>query len=249
MPIEAFEKNSFCKVMRYLILFLFCFCGAYAMSCDGPIVFQPLFKWADGSVTQQGTGCLIRAPNGHILGLTSAHFINFQGPTLEEVEWLDVKTKQPIATSRESWGRPGHEGTYNPLDLRSDYLLLAMTTRCSPPPLLELDPRQKADLREPIWFPNKVSYKSIAGTVTTVCPEYILVTLEAKTDLQSCSGTPIISQRTGKIIGILTGGDAMGQTPLIFCAPSYPIYQAMLNANHCFPLKEVVGRPCCDNQP
>src|ERR1700689_3787088 len=45
-----------------------------------PILFQPMLIWQDAQPTQQGTGFLAKAPGGKVVGVTSGHFLNRQGP-------------------------------------------------------------------------------------------------------------------------------------------------------------------------
>ncbi len=223
-------KNPTFFILTLVSLYLKCECKQ--------IVYQPQFRWSDGTCTQQGTGSFIRGPKGKILGLTSAHFINFSGPQLLEIDWLDMRTKNSIATSMKSWGMPGREGSYHPLDLRSDYLLTIVEGTIDPQNILELD-EGNSIAGERVWFPNKtpLGCELIEGSITEVAETHLLVTLDTTIDLQSRSGTPIISQNSGKVVGILTGGG----NHLLYLAPSSNIYKAMVEA-HSFPLlKDVIG--------
>jgi hypothetical protein len=56
--------------------------------------------------------------------------------------------------------------------------------------------------------------------------------------LQSQSGTPIISQYTGKVIGLLTWGRAR----IIGIAPSKPIQDAISEEKDRYILEDVVGK-------
>jgi hypothetical protein len=213
---------------------------------DKSMVFQPQFLWADHSCTQQGTGSLIKGPNGSVIGLTSAHFINFNGPQLLEVQWLDVRTGKPIARSLKSYGMPGHEGSYDPLDLKSDYFLLLVEDDLETQKILEIDNRNSAELGERVWFPDKratanLGYHLIGGTLTKVNTDYLLITLDDPVNLQSRSGTPIISQYTGKILGILVGGETRGNKTFLYITPGLSILKALVEAQNCFLLRDVVG--------
>jgi hypothetical protein len=213
-----------------------------ALNFSEAIVFQPEMKWEDGSKTRQGTGSFVKTPNGKLVGMTSAHFIDFSGPKLLEVDWLDIKTEKPIAISVKSWGVPGREGSYDPLDLRSDYLLLLMEGDIASKTILEIDSRTSIAVGERVWFPNKnakakAGYDLIEGKVTKANEAYLLVKLEKEVDLQSRSGTPIISQSTEKVIGILTGCEDAE----LYLAPGHSIYSALLKTQQPLWLKDVVG--------
>lgn len=232
-----------------LVLLTLCFLPNVLISSPGKnIVFQPQFKWANHTCTQQGTGSFLKTPTGKVIGLTSAHFINFSGPKLLQVDWLDIRTKKTIATSVKSWGAPGCEGSYHPLDLRSDYMLMVIEGNICSESLLEIDHRNATEVGERIWFPNKnaeafFGYDLIEGTITEVKNTHIIVLLDQSIDLQSRSGTPILSQTTGKVIGILTGGEDLKNTSTtLYLAPSPPIYRALLEAKHYPLLQDVVGQ-------
>lgn len=205
------------------------------------ILFQPEFQWADRSTTQQGTGSFVRASNGKVIGLTSAHFIDFSGPRLLKADWLDIKSGKSIATTTRSWGKPGRAGSYEPLDLRPDYLLLVMEGDIDPQSILEIDSRNLAEVGERVLFPNKNGDVS-AGTIQEAKDTYLIVKLDKKVNLEARSGTPILSQSTGKIIGLLTGGSIESDHTLLYLTPSSGILKMLSKDQECCPLRDVVGQ-------
>ena len=91
-----------------------------------PIVFQPKFTWQNGEVSHQGTGFLCKGKDDEVYGVTSAHFINFDGPALLEANWLEYTTLDPWVTFNKCVGEPGDAGTTEPeIDLSRDYLVLS----------------------------------------------------------------------------------------------------------------------------
>jgi hypothetical protein len=237
-----------CYKLLLLILF-FLPKMVMGITTQGPskaIVFQPQFKWANQTWTEQGTGSFIRGEKGAVIGLTSAHFIDFSGPRLIEVSWLDIRTKKGIATSVNCWGMPGKEGCYDPLDLRSDYILMLIEGTIDPGSLLSLDERSGPEVGERVWFPNKnpraaLGFDLIDGKVSKACDTHLEITLNQGIDLQTRSGTPILSQLTGKVIGILTGGGKINDKTLLYLAPGRSLYQALHEAQQQPLLHEVVG--------
>ncbi len=230
----------------YFILFLLLLAQVRLAQADDSIVFQPKFEWADSTTTHQGTGSFVRAPNGSVVALTSAHFINFFGPKLVQASWLDIKTKQPIATFTCSWGIPGREGCYAPMDLRSDYLMLVVEGEIPATSVLEIDDREIAEVDERVWFPNKnpqapLGYERIDGKITEAQNGYSIVILDTKIDLTTRSGTPVVSAKTGKVIGILTGGGEKNCKTQLFLAPAHSIRKAIIDAQNHPLLQEVIG--------
>lgn len=228
---------------KYLTLALLL--GSSLLGAADPIVFQPKFKWADGSYTEQGTGSFVQAPDGKVIGVTSIHFLNRTGPQLLEAAWFDIKTNKRYATSQYSLGMPGVARTK--MDFSSDYLLLVMEGNIPPASFLQLDSRPKAEVGERVWFPNKdrsaqAGYKHVEGIVTEVNETYIQVKLDKPIELTGRSGTPVISQATKKVIGILTAGGIDGKYTRIYLAPIAKIHKALTESTEQFPLKEVIGQ-------
>lgn len=214
-----------------------------------PILFQPMFNWLDSEPSYQGTGFFAKAPNGKIAAVTSAHFLDRDGPLLLEAKWLDIRTRKPIATFTTSWGLPGNAGTTMPIvDLRPDYLLLPAPDGIDADLALDLDPREILSRDERVWFPNNdpaaaTGYQLISGTVSEASANYTVITLDERVVLRSQSGSPVISQASGKVVGTVSRGslDPTG-TNILFLAPSHAIVRALAQADEFPRLREVVGK-------
>jgi hypothetical protein len=207
-----------------------------------------MFIWAGSDDTYQGTGFFAKAPNGKIAAVSSAHFLERNGPPLLEAKWLNVHTSKPVATFTLSWGTPGRAGTrYPAVDLRSDYLLMPAPESVSADLALELDPRPKPTRNERIWFPNKddtlpLGYRVVAGTVVESDETYSVVVLDEEITLQSQSGSPFISQATGKVIGTLSSADFGSSRPRLLLTPSGAILAALAKDKDLPELRSVVGK-------
>lgn len=208
---------------------------------QGRVVFQPVFRWEDGAITAQGTGFVIQTPAGIHAGVTSAHFINFEGPPLLAASWNDVVTDEVVAQFRKSWGKPGNAGSDS--DLRADYLILPAEGLIEKVAALELDERPLIPLGERVYFPNKAGQKNgyvwLEGSVVQASSKKIAVKLDHEIRLQSQSGSPVISQTTGKVIGTLARAVNKPQQ-LIFLCPSKGIAEALNTVEHPL-LKNAIG--------
>lgn len=211
------------------------------------ILYQPVLHWADGTKTHQGTGFFSKTSTNQIVAITCAHLIDVNGPELVKAEWLDLATDKSVATMTRCWGNPGSEGTDEPLDIRFDYLIMPATEPVDPGLLLELDSRAKPNFGERVWFPNKgaatkTGFEIIEGTVLEVEAGYVLVLLDKKVKTASRSGTPIISQDTGKVVGLFAkSGEADGKTA-VGLTPIPEILKG-LDKDQATPfLKEVTGK-------
>jgi hypothetical protein len=212
----------------------------------GPLVYQPALRWADGEVSLQGTGFLARKASGEAVGITSAHFINFDGPALEEAVWLDVITQEPAARFSRSFGKPGSKPARESTDRRCDYLIVFDETESLDLPLLELDMRLMPEVRERVWLPDKHDnaadgYLLVEGTVLQTDENHSVVRLDRRIPMQSQSGSPIISQKTGKVLGTWSGGSQNESHTFIFLTPASAILKAMREAKDRPLLSEVIG--------
>jgi hypothetical protein len=147
-----------------------------------------------------------------------------------------------LGETTKSLGPPGEapdDGVNsNHADRRSDYLALWLNDQ-SPRPkeaadALALDDRKTIPLGERVWLPF-VDYQNgrqqtlEEGTVTDSRTAWTLVTLDRRIQLSCESGSPIISQSTGLVIGTLSSGANSNPTRL-FLAPAYAIRQALAAA-------------------
>lgn len=212
------------------------------------ILFQPMFTWLGAEPTYQGTGFFAKAPNGKIAAVSSAHFLDRDGPALLEAKWLEVPTGKPVASFTRSWGVPGHAGTRRPVvDLRSDYLLMPAPEAITADLALELDSRPRPKRDERIWFPDKddslpLGYRVVAGTVVESEEKYSAVVLDKEITLQSQSGSPFISQATGRVIGTLSGADLGGDKPRLLLTPASGILAALARDKDFPELRSVIGK-------
>jgi len=218
-----------------------------AQQPTGPLLFQPTFHFADGETTQQGTGFFIKRESGQAVGVTSAHFLDFEGPKMMAAEWLTIPEENSVAKFKYSLGSPGNGGRDEPIDLRSDYFLLVDEGVPEAIVSLKLDDRIKPDVGERVWFPNKnwdalEGHTFVGGTVMESVSEYSLVVLDEDVEMQSQSGSPILSQQTGKVVGTLSraGWWDDGSTALLLC-PSHAIARVLAGNPETTSLEDAVG--------
>jgi iron-sulfur cluster assembly accessory protein len=215
---------------------------------QGTVVFQPMFVWADGTTTLQGTGFFAAAPGGRVAAVTSAHLINKDGPRLLEARWINVRSGDTAATFSSSWGTPGDGGRTEPQpDLRLDYLLFPATKAPDRAAVLEFDPRPKPTVGERIHFPNKdesadPGHKWVEGAVSEADEKFVTVLLDQKIHLQSQSGSPVISQATGKVIGTLSRARQDRERTVLTLAPAGGMVTALASQPTNLPLRDVIGR-------
>lgn len=216
----------------------------------GEIALDQRLEFADGSETFQGHGFLARSPSGTVVGVTSAHFLDQNGPKLKRLTMWTVRDgeKRDVMTATMSLGRAGDEGIVSKtnVDLSNDRLILMPERAVEVAGLgigvMTLDKRMTIPEGEKVWLPyadfeHPKGPELVPGVVTASDVGGSVIELERDIMLTCESGSPIISQKTGLVIGTLSrGGSQKGKTTLII-APSHAILKAMRESEA---VKEVV---------
>ena len=210
---------------------------------EAPILFQPQFLWDDATVTREGTGFFAKTAGGQIAAVSSVQYLRGDRPTLREATWLTVTTDEPVVTFTRHWGEPGQGGSLAPTDLRDDYLLLpAKQHRVPAKAPLELDPRASPNRNERVWLPVKDidaanGYRAVKGKViSNQTKKFIVVDLQQQLPLESLNGSPVISQQTGKVVGVLSRGGRLGENTFLILTPVSALRQAIADAEQTIPL-------------
>lgn len=213
----------------------------------GQLLYQPNFYWSDGEETAQGTGFFVKAPSGKLAAVTSAHFIDPDGPALVKAQWQTIDGEKLVATLSKSWGPPGKLGR-SKFDQRRDYLLFPVTEEIQVPTVLELDPRPRVQDGELVWFVDKdgstsaADQRVVSGSVTLESPLALVIELDEEIKLQSQSGSPFISQETGKVIGILSSAGQDGDRLKLIAAPVKKMVEQLQDESAFPELRTVIGK-------
>lgn len=213
---------------------------------EGKLLFQPRFVWADGEVTRQGTGYLIEH-GPHTLGVTSIHFLNFEGPGLSEAVWLDIPSYEAVHEFRESLGRPGVRSIETYDDIQHDFVLMPAAKDSFPDHVrLPLDTRPRLNAGEKLWFPNKdfeqeIGHTWVQAQITEDHGSYLEVELMEELELQSQSGSPLISQENGRVVGMLMGATGEGKEARLWFCPARGIRAFLAKEQPTLPLAESIN--------
>jgi hypothetical protein len=127
----------------------------------GLIPISQQFEFSDQSVTNQGTGFLARTPGGHVVCLTSAHFLNREGPRMVRAKLSLRETGASLGETTKSFGLPGEapDDGINSIyaDRRADYLAFWLSDQRPHPEgsaePLALDDRKTIPEGERVWLP------------------------------------------------------------------------------------------------
>lgn len=211
----------------------------------GALIYQPALEWGNGEKTYQGTGFLAKTSSGEVVGITAAHFVSFDGPRLNGIDWLSVHDDQIDASFDTLVGEIGEAVSELPdgfkVDASKDFLIFAGKDLPNHLPALELDTRMRLETWEPVWLPNKLrdgqGYELLEGELLHSERDFLWASFEPEFKLQSQSGTPVISRRNGKVIGVLVSGLSGEGSTEIFLTPASNI-AAMIDTDQRRALRE-----------
>lgn len=241
---------------RVAVIALALACSATACSQDakkvdppkGRLVYQPMFYWQGTKPSWQGTGFFAQTSKGEVVGVSSAHFLDFDGPALLGAVWTDVGSYEAVCVFNSSLGNPGRgrKGDARSMDLRDDYLIMP-ALGVSADMALKLDDRESPKKGERVWLPNKddeaeSGFTLVEGTITHVEMGYLVVEPDERIELQSQSGSPFISQENGAVVGTLSSASETKDKQEIFLTPASAIVAAIAGAKETPALRTIVGK-------
>jgi len=202
----------------------------------GKLIYQPMLTWDTGEPTFQGTGFLVKTPDGEVVGVTSAHFVDFDAKALIKVDYMSVTNGRSVAAFDKLLGAVGKGFEAGPGeelgDAGADFLLFTADNVPTGLRPLELDTRDRLEKREPVWLVNKDAmqppgYELLEGYLHSADRDCVYAVFEPAFELRSQSGSPVISQRTGKVVGVLAAGGSQDDQTGIYLTPARHVAAAL----------------------
>jgi len=226
----------------------------------GPILYQPVFQSADGETVYGGAGFFTRSDTGRTVGVTSTEFLEMKDRVFARAGWFTSPGLQPVASFETIWGKPGPGVMFKESadargrrrsiqDYRGVCLLMPSDRRVADNAIVELDQRERLEVGERVWFAKKdksrsMGYELLEGTITDTAPEGYRVKLDAKLDTESIIdpvGAPVVSQSTGKAVGIVSGGGMFMGSARLASTPAVSIRSAISSTTGTPRLRDVSG--------
>jgi hypothetical protein len=172
---------------------------------------QELAQYGDESYRPVGSGFFLLLENGDVAGVTTAHSVSIGNPNhpLDKIA-LGIaghpELKWEFATLR---GSPGH--SVGAEDLSADYLLLKVDQTVPPDLLLMPDPRGAPQPGERVTLysglgDGRGGLRVLEGTVQSVDDKSFWVLMDRWFNPGQMSGSPFVSQHTGKAVGMVIAG-------------------------------------------
>jgi hypothetical protein len=169
-----------------------------------------------------GRGFLFRLPAGQIVGVTTAHSLSFDGQAvLRSIVLAQGEQSQPVIEFDTLRGKPGTARTGE--DMTIDYVLLStpIDPPIDPALVLEPDPRGLPQAGERVALYSLIDDRPrvYQGSVLSVVPNAVWVVMDEAFDPSGLSGSPFLSEHTGKVIGMAIATTKRGGKVLLGLDP------------------------------
>lgn len=170
-----------------------------------PVGLVEWTRYGTGDYHPVGRGFLFRGSVGQIVGVTTAHSLSFSSqPPLTNITLAQGEWSQPVIEFEAFHGEPGEARTGE--DMAIDYVLLSVPIdhAIDPALILDPDPRGLPQPGERVVLYSLVSDQArvFSGAVLSVDPHAVWVVMDEAFDPSGLSGSPFLSQHTGKVIGM-----------------------------------------------
>lgn len=214
-----------------------------ATAADAPAVARPSFP-IDGDVQTRGLVFFVKAnTRTGAAAVGTAHTFDLAKLVrTTDGRFVLGNSGGVAATTRGFLTPPGRPFNLPGATLFDDYVVYSLEAAPKGVRLLQLDP-------EPVMLDARVRILGVPegsthdeddlfGRVAEVSPSRIEVDLDVNEDLRGWGGAPVLSQQSGRVIGILQGYWPKGATARVSVSPIAAVRAALVD-----PLENGVGRP------
>lgn len=196
----------------------------------GPAGLQEWALYQDQAYQQVGSGFLFMLADGEVVGVTSAHSVSFRNPEqpLERIALGIAGSAGFVGEFNTLIGQPGEP--LRPDNLAVDYLLLKVDPPLKHDIVLSPDPRGAPQPGERVSVYSGVNHgrqgnRTFAGTVQSVDAKSIWVLMDEWFNPSQMSGSPLISQHTGKVVGMVLAASPRSNRLLLGAHPMGSLVQ------------------------
>jgi hypothetical protein len=169
----------------------------------GVVAFEERIS-AGQSFVVGGSGFLLELPNGDVIGVTAAHSTGNASP--DHIVFARAGETQPVATFENDYAPRGQARTG--ADMTIDYALFQLHDGVDPSVVLRPDPRGGPQAGERVLLYSGLGdgsggQRMLAGTVESVDARGAWVRMDDVFNPALMSGSPMISQHTGRVVGMV----------------------------------------------
>jgi len=217
---------------------------ARGLDAELPAVARPQYR-AGGATRFHSTVFFIPAPDEvGVAAVGAAHSFDLgELGDAEEVRFLRPASEAQVSLSSRYLVKPGRPFRERGGTLRGDYIVFALDMAPTGVRVLEPEP---GSLDPPgsrvriLGIPNELAQDEddVFGTVVEVTDTRMEVDLDVPADLRGWGGAPVVSDETGRVLGILQGAWPVRGTYRVGVAPIHGVLEALER-----PLAEGLGQP------
>jgi hypothetical protein len=175
----------------------------------------------EGVYNRVGCGFIIKLETGKLIGVTTAHSLSFDvTQSLTHIALGIAGQSGFVAEFDRFYGTPGVARSGE--DMSVDYALLQMSAAnpIDPALILKPDPRGLPQPGERVSLYDGLNAAlTLSGTVQSVSPQAVWVVMDEVFDPSGMSGSPFVSQYTGKVVGMVIAATQRGGRVLLGAHP------------------------------
>jgi len=168
----------------------------------GIVAFEERVKWGDATHLS-GSGFLLELPDGDVIGVTTAHSLG-EG-NFAPMIFTSAGHDQPVMAFTELYAPLGRPRTG--ADMTIDYVLMQPDAPPDPAIVLRPDPRGAPQPGERVSLYSGLGDERggqhiLQGTVESVDDNGAWIRMDQAFNPALMSGSPVISQHTGRVVGM-----------------------------------------------
>jgi len=191
----------------------------------GVRAFQEWARYRGESYALAGCGFVLQLADGQAVGVTTAHSVSLgeSDHPLEQIGLRIAGQDDPVAEFNRLAGPPGRPRTGD--DMTVDYLLLHLEQPVDASWLLQADgrgqpqPGERVVLVSGLARADRGQQPILAGTVQSTSNRAFWVVMDGRFNPGLMSGSPFLSQHTGRVVGMLVAGTLRGGRVLLAAHP------------------------------
>jgi hypothetical protein len=188
---------------------------------NGPVGLEEWTQVQGQSYALSGSGFFLRLSPDTIVGVTTAHSVGMLGApnsSLARLAFHLAGQDNYVAEFDTLYGQPG--AAFKGLNLAMDYVLLKLNQPIDESFALTPDPRGAPQPGERVSLfsglgDGQGGRRALAGTVQSVDAQGIWVLMDKAFDPGRMSGSPLLSQHTGQVVGMAIAAAPRGDQLLI----------------------------------
>jgi hypothetical protein len=183
---------------------------------SGPVGLEEWTQVQGQAYTLSGSGFFLQLSAGEIVGITPAHSVSTLGApdgSLERIAFHIAGQANYLAEFDTLYGQPGV--AFKNLNLAMDYVLLKLDQPIDASLALTPDPRGAPQPGERVSLFSGLGdaqggRRELAGTVQSVDAQGIWVLMDDTFHPGRMSGSPLLSQHTGQVVGMAIAATFQG---------------------------------------